>query len=299
MATTIAFVSGKGGVGKTSLAVNTAYTLARMGKHVLLIDLDTTPASTLELGVREGYDKGDALATALMVGSPITPARRGDFLDVISGGATLKVLPGMEQAWKDAGIPVTRVLRDRVIAPLAADYDVIIIDTPPGGSGNASALALGAADYAVIPTKDDTASMQGITDAVRLFRDVADVNPDLHLLGVVLFDVARAATVELADARADATRVLGDHGRLFDTVIHESKKAARRARKAGMPVLEYDQVVVGGAKPWYEDMEGSKKVARKAGNLAKDYVAFTGEMLDRISDHKATSMTLTSQAVTR
>lgn len=294
-AVTVAFVSGKGGVGKTSLAVNTAYTLARMSKDVLLIDLDTTPAATMEVGLSKtasGADRGDALAAALMIGAPIEPTKRSKFFDVISGGPTLKSLPGMESTWTDQGLAVSEVLKRRVVEPLADKYDFIIIDTPPGGGGNASRLALGAADYAIIPTRDDTASMQGITEAARQFSEAHQTNPRLHLLGAVLFDIHKNFTVENADAKADAERVLAGFGSLFQTVIHNSRKAARRSRKAGMPVLEYDQTVVDKAKPWYDDMEGSKKIARKAGTLAKDYVAFTGEMLRRIEAHQAEGMPL-------
>lgn len=295
MAVTIVITSGKGGVGKTSVTTNVGYILSRLGYRVLALDLDTTPGLTMELGLGEG-DRGDSLATTLMVGAAITPVQRSENLDVICGGPTLAVLPGMEDAWKNDELSPSSVLRERVIKQVEGDYDFILIDTPPGGAGNAATLAIGAADYALIPTKDDPGSMRGITAFARQFLATKDDNPDLHLLGVVLFDVSRKATVELADARQDAARVLGSHGELFDTVIHQSDKASRRARKAAKPVLQYDEEVVHSAKPWYEDPEGSKKVARRAGDLAKDYLALTDEILNRITAHQA-AMTTRKEAV--
>lgn len=298
MATTIAFVSGKGGVGKTSLAVNTAYTLARMNLTVLLIDLDTTPTGTLELGLADetdGNDRGESLAVTLLTGRPLAPHHRGPNLHVIPGGRTLSTLPGMEATWKDSGLEVSQVLRERVTAPLADTYDYIIIDTPPGGAANASRLALGAADYAIVPTRDDTGSMQGIADAIAQCTDARTWNPQLCLLGVVLFDIDRRATVEIADAVTDVEHLIAGHATLFTTVIHDSKKAARRARKAGMPVLEYDQTVVTTAKPWYQDTEkANRKIAKNAGKLAMDYLTFTGEMLDRITRHQQQTATTTA-----
>lgn len=296
MATTIAVVSSKGGVGKTSIAVNTTYTLARMGRLVLAVDLDSNPGLSMELGVKNdpGFDQGAGLMTALMTGAAPTIVRRAEELHVMPGGYMLKALPGMEDVWRAAGKSADTALRS-MLAPLGRQYDYIVIDTPPGGQGNAAQLALGAADYCLIPTMADAVSLQGVADIGNLIVDAQrTTNPGLQVLGVVLFDLDPKATVENRDARDKAEQVMAGFAPVLVTEIRNSKKASRRARNHGMPVLQYDEEIVAGAKPWYEDPKASSKVARRAGSLAKDYVALTGELLSRIerleSERKAVAL---------
>jgi cellulose biosynthesis protein BcsQ len=289
MATTIVLASGKGGVGKTSLASNLAYTLARLGRLVLAVDLDSNPGLSMELGLKgaPGFDHGAGMVNALISGAAPTVLRRAEELHVIPGGVKLKALPGLEDVWRASGAGADSALRD-VLAPLQRQYDYVIIDAPPGGQGNAAQLALGAADYCLIPTKADSASMQGVADVGMLVGHAQrHGNPDLAVLGVVLFDLDPKATIENRDARARAEKMMGAVAPVFDTEIRESKKASRRARDHGMPVLQYDEEIVAGAKPWYEDPAAAGKVARNAGALAKAYVALTGELVKRIDTIEA------------
>jgi cellulose biosynthesis protein BcsQ len=220
--------------------------------------------------------------TALMNGGAPTILRRSEQLDVIPGGLMLKALPGMDPVWASTGRRAEDALRD-LLAPLANQYEYVIIDAPPGGQGNAAQLALGASDYCLIPTKADTISIQGVADMAMLIHQAQTTgNPDLRVLGVVMFDMATGATVENADARAEAAQVMAGVAPVLRQEIRESNKASRRARKHGMPVLQYDEEIVAGSKPWYEDPKASSKVARRAGSLAKDYVALTGEIMGRI-----------------
>jgi chromosome partitioning protein len=284
VATSIAVVSGKGGVGKTSIAVNLAYTLARMGRLVLAVDLDSNPGLTMELGMKAdpSFDDGAGLMTAFMGGGPPAIIQRSEELHIVPGGFMLKALPGMEPVWSSAGRRPESALRD-ILDPLARQYDYIIIDSPPGGQGNAAQLALGAADFCLIPTRTDTISIQGVSDMAMLIHQArASVNPGLHILGVVLFDLPASATVENADARRDVEAVVDGVAPVLNAAIRESHKASRRARKHGMPVLQYDEEIVARAKPWYEDKAAARKVAPRAGALAKDYVALAGEVVGLI-----------------
>lgn len=289
MATTIAVVSGKGGVGKTSLASNVLYTLARLGRLVLGIDLDSNPGLSMELGLKGSaqFDDGAGLMAAMVTGGVPPLIKRGEELHILPGGVSLKALPGMEDVWRARGQSADTALRD-LLAPMRRSYDFIVIDTPPGGQGNAAQLALGAADYCLIPTRSDNVSLQGVSDMAMMVRHAQqNGNPNLTVLGVVLFDLDPKATVENREAREHAEHVMGGVAPVLMTEIRESKKAARQARNQGMAVLQYDEEVVAGAKPWYEDPSGSSKIARRAGKLAVDYVTLTTEIVRLIEQHEA------------
>lgn len=288
MARTIAVTSGKGGVGKSSIVSSLAYTLARTNRMVLAVDLDVNPGLSIDLGIPDADATGMELVKALKAGTPPQVIARNEYLHVIPGGPTLGILPKLEPLWEATGESSVLALR-RCLAPLARDYDYILIDAAPGGIANTTLkLALGAADYCVIPAKADLASRMGITSVAPVIDEVRrEGNPALHVLGVVLFEMPVASTLENKRAREATQALLGDAAPVFTSEIRYSRKAALRAREAGMPVLQYDLEVVAGARPWYEDPDASARIAPRAGDLAKDYVALTGEMLRTIDAYEA------------
>lgn len=95
------------------------------------------------------------------------------------------------------------------LSEVAPRYDLVLIDCPPGLETLQQA-ALAAARWALILVKTDASSRKGLRDVARRLDTVVDVNPDLDLLGVVLFGVSRGATRVIESARAAIIADLGD-----------------------------------------------------------------------------------------
>jgi cellulose biosynthesis protein BcsQ len=150
----IATCNIKGGVGKTSAAVNLAYLAARDGRRTLVWDLDPQGAATFLLRVRPHVKGG---GKALVRGTrPLDGAIRGtdfDGLDVVPADFTYRKL---DLALDDAKKPTRRI--GKLLAPLAGDYDTVVLDCPPGLS-LVSENALRAADLVLVPLIPTTLSL--------------------------------------------------------------------------------------------------------------------------------------------
>lgn len=167
----------KGGSGKTSTAVNLASGLAKQGKKVLLVDLDSQANAGIALGVT---DELSNLATVLGSGRSISEAVRPvyDLYLVPSSGD----LSGYENALTASSD--LYALKDR-LDPIRDDYDYIILDTPPS-DGIMTRNALVASDYALIPAQAQTFAIKGLQQALNLTQTIKDkYNPNLKLAGIL------------------------------------------------------------------------------------------------------------------
>lgn len=167
----------KGGSGKTSTAVNLASGLAKQGKKVLLVDLDSQANAGIALGVT---DEANNLATVLGNGRPISEAVRqvNDLYLVPSSGD----LSGYENALTASSD--LYAIKDR-LDPIKDDYDYIILDTPPS-DGIMTRNALVASDYALIPAQAQTFAIKGLQQALGLTQTIKDkYNPNLKLAGIL------------------------------------------------------------------------------------------------------------------
>lgn len=230
----VAFANRKGGVGKTTSAVNVAGVIAAAGQKVLLVDLDQQDSCGELLGVPES--DGRALLEALTAGDEphvLRDVRPG--LDLIASGVDLGELP--ERLWRDAdpwGV-VTRNLARAI--DRAGDYDLVVIDTPPGDILLTRA-AMAVARHLVIPVKASRMSLSALRRTAAIFAQATAVNPQLRLAGAFFFDVDRAATAVNADKRAELVRVLGDVAPVFTSVIHHSAKYDSVAGDRGLLAYE-------------------------------------------------------------
>ena len=165
LARVIAIVNDKGGVGKTSIAANLAGQFAGAGYRCLLIDLNRQANLADDLGYRgsDVDDQGAGLLGSVLAGIPLAPALDvRPQLDVVCGGARLEDLtPIMVSRLQHRGRKAFRVLGD-VLAPIAADYEVVFIDCPPE-STILSDLALATARWVLMPTKSDVGGLVGMT----------------------------------------------------------------------------------------------------------------------------------------
>jgi chromosome partitioning protein len=229
----VAFANQKGGVGKTTSAVNSAVSLAQRGYRVLLIDADPQGNATSSLGIDKlavGPSIYDVLVDRLPLADAIQPTDRPG-LDVV---ASTPMLAGAEIELVDADGRETR-LRD-ALATLPARYDIVLIDCPPS-LGLLTVNALTAARSVVVPIQCEFLALEGLGQLMTTVDRVKrGLNPPLDITGVLMtmFD----ARTRLSAHVVDEVRRYFPH-RMFGTVVPRSVRLAE-APSYGQAIVEYD-----------------------------------------------------------
>jgi cellulose biosynthesis protein BcsQ len=278
---TLAIINGKGGVGKTSLTANLGGLLAAAEYRILLVDLDPQGNLGEDLGYTADGDEGAGLFTAVSAGQPLAPikdVRPG--LDVVPGGEQLHELAGALYARRQRHQEAAATALAVSLSAIAGNYDLVLLDCPPGQDVLQEA-ALSAARWVVIPTKTDASSRKGLREVAQRFVAARHINPDLAVLGVVLFGVNRAAHRVEADARASIEAELGGVAPMFRRTIRHVEASAYDARGRGQLVHELEQAVLNAPK-WYERLRSGQPpgetLASSAGALAGDYQGLAEEI---------------------
>lgn len=229
---TFAIVNQKGGVGKTTTAVNLSAGLASLGHRILLIDLDPQGNATSGVGVRRA---GLAMSVydVLVGGDPMfhviqpTSVQRLDLApsDVRLAGAEVELVPAIAREMK---------LRNAIRA-VREMYDVVLVDCPPS-LGLLTVNALAAADGCLIPMQCEYYALEGLSSLTTTIELIQrHLNPDLKVVGVLLTMVDRRT--RLSDqVAAEVRRHFGD--RVYAAEIPRSIRLAE-APSYGQPVLSY------------------------------------------------------------
>lgn len=281
----VAVINGKGGTGKTSVVANVAGLAAAADFKVLAVDLDPQANLGRDLGYAVPSDSSEDAAAPLMAALanratlvPKQAVRPG--LDVVAGGEDLEDWAAIAASWRARGRNPELAL-EQALRPLAAAYDLVLLDCPPGNR-ELQLLAMHAAHYAVIPTRADEASLDGMVRVAALFDLVRTRNPNLELLGVLLFGIESRASRIRSEVRAQIARDLGDEDLVFKAEIRHLTAPARDARGRGQLVHEYEQDVLA-APRFYEPGGQLERLAASAPGLAGDYQAVTLELLGRMN----------------
>jgi chromosome partitioning protein len=284
----IAVINGKGGVLKTTLTANVGGMLAASGYRVLLVDLDPQGNLAEDLGYTDSDrdDHGRSLAQALMFGGsaqPVVGVRNN--LDVFAGGASLDAATAGLAALANKDPEAAKLALARLLIPLAGEYDIILLDCPPGDETLQTA-AVAAARWALVPVKSDKSSRKGLSAVAARLDAVLAVNPVLDLLGVVLVDVGKSAKAVEREARENIAQLFNaDHDVVFSATVRHSEATAQATRERGLLVHELDEDIRKGPK-WYEVRRGEAEAPmhspRSATSVADDMQAVAQEVVARI-----------------
>jgi chromosome partitioning protein len=179
MAKIFAFVNQSGGVGKTSLVVNTGYHIADHGHRVLLIDMDSQASLTKYFSL-EPRELDKTVFDAIIDGSPL-PIHKDHFgMDLVPAN---KNLVGVDSQL--AGVQGREYRLKEAIEKVGSDYDYVLIDCPPS-LGLLSVMSLIAANYVLIPIKTNEKGLEGADDLRETISVVLQRgNPRLQIAGAV------------------------------------------------------------------------------------------------------------------
>ncbi len=260
MTRTISIANQKGGVGKTTTAVNLASALARAGKRVLLVDLDPQGNATTGCGV----DKLELELSSYEVLLEDRPMRQalqrsaGDEFDLLPSNTDLTAaeVTLMNHPMKERRLELA-------LKPLLPAYDYVLVDCPPSLS-MLTINALVASDGVLVPLQTEYYALEGLTGLLTTIEKIRELyNPGLELEGILrtMHDLRNRLAAEVS------RQLIGHFGdRVFRTVIPRNVRVAE-APSHGQPVLLYDRYSRG----------------------AVSYMALASELLRRHAAEKATA----------
>jgi chromosome partitioning protein len=224
----ITITNHKGGVGKTTSAINIGAGLALLKKRVLLVDLDPQANLTHSLGIQEGEEN---IYTAIKGETIARPIKLLEGLDVIP--STLNLSGAEVELAGEAG---REFILQEILSPLVSKYDYVIIDIPPS-LGLLTINALACSDEVIIPLQAQYLATQGLTKLLEVIDKIRKrLNKKLKLRGVFItqYDSRKVLNREI-----EATIREHFKGKVFTTMIRENISLAEAPAK-GLDIFRYD-----------------------------------------------------------
>lgn len=229
----ISIFNQKGGVGKTTTSINLSAGLGKLGKNILLIDLDPQGNSTSGLGLEKSeveYLIYDVLAMNHPIEEAILPTSAENLKIIPSNSqlAGLEIELAREENWEER-------LKEKLVL-IKDDYDFIFIDCPPS-LGILSVISLIASDSVIIPVQCEYFALEGVS---QLFETIELVkkgyNPDLKIEGVVLsmFDGRTNLSIQVVEEVKKFFR-----GKVYTSIIPRNVRLAE-APSHGLSIMDYD-----------------------------------------------------------
>lgn len=234
MATVISVTNQKGGVGKTTTAVNLAYYIAKSGKKTLLVDFDPQGNATSGLGIDKQLLQGtmaDVVMEEMTLDQVVIPTvHKNLYL-----APTTPLLANTEVQLAQADKRFSRL--KAAIEASASEYDIVIIDSPPSLS-LLTVNGLIAATYVLLPVQAEFYALEGLGQLLETMKLVRKgMNPTLELLGVLPTMIDSRTTLS-----GQVHEEIKKHfpGKVFNTTIPRNIRLAE-APSHGLPVGVYDR----------------------------------------------------------
>jgi chromosome partitioning protein len=228
----VALANQKGGVGKTTTAINLGASVAACERKVLLVDLDPQANATSGLGLSKTEE--ESMYPVLVDGMPIRDIIRPTELPTLSIAPSSVDLVGAEVELRDSNEREFHLRR--ALEPIRNDYDYILVDSPPS-LGLLTVNGLTAADSILIPMQCEYFALEGISQLLGTIERVRDaLNPGLTIEGIALtmyderMNLARQVAEEVRNHFGDA---------VYQTVIPRNVRLGE-APSFGKPIILYD-----------------------------------------------------------